>query len=1009
MTATRWPTGALHAVQRRYLVEDLVRLRRSDEPRRYAAPQRAAKVDANPHQIEAVVFALARLREGGCILADEVGLGKTIEAGLVVAQILAEGARRVLLIAPKALLGQWRTELFTLFGLEAVEGTAQPGGFEGDGIFVIGREAAGSETGHDALMASGPFDLCIIDEAHEVFAGIYKRFDKFGGYEDDAPAARTAGRVRDVLVTSGVPVLLLTATPIQNNLAELWGLVQYVDPTGTLLGDLPTFREVFCEAGDRQLAAGQEDELRSRLRVVIQRTLRRQAQEFLEQPFVRREARLFEYTMSPAERSLYDDVTRYLLEPGIVAFQGKQRQLLLLGFHRRMASSTRALAASLERVAARLRRKLTRSDPGDAGKEDAADAASFLSDLEDEDAAGPEIDAPDPDAPPEPGGDNAASRPPSDPVREPGAAESAVKTELLRVESYVRRAGELGGDDGKFRDLLKAIQFVAERGQKQQGSGKLVIFTESRVTMTYLRDRLVESRWLAPGEITLFSGVNDSKQALAALARWREEVPQAEGRRPSEEIAIRLALVHEFETRSRVFISTEAGAKGLNLQFCDTVVNYDLPWNPQRIEQRIGRCHRYKQKHDPVTVINFLAKDNVAQRLTFQILSEKLELFGTVLDASDQVLHRSEAAGQERLVSALGADLETELRRIYDRARTLDEVTAELRALREKVEENRRRFEQTHQRTAGLIESQFDDGVKQAFRARKTELPEALAVFDADLARVVTAYQCAAGIPSEPLEPPRARVARDPGAARNVPEATLHLTHPLVLAAVDEARRALLPPTVIIELPPDGGDDLGKHAGRRGRLRLVKVLYSGFERVEQLVPVAVLEDTLEVLDPGVAHGLFRGTFREPDGAGPITVGLAAVGDDVLEDATEEVLFALQGEVDRAERDRFERASQQAESFLEDRILVLRRRRDEAERRVERAIERRDGATGSESRTAAERQVASAQEALDEITVAIERLERRDDVRFQKFREHIHERRYAPPRVEHLFDVGFTIQ
>jgi adenine-specific DNA-methyltransferase len=1047
MTAMRWPTGALHPVQRRYLVEDLVRLRRSDEPRRYAAPQRAAKVDANPHQIEAVVFALARLREGGCILADEVGLGKTIEAGLVVAQLLAEGARRVLLIAPKALLGQWRTELFTLFGLEAVEGTAQPGGFEGDGIFVIGREAAGSETGHDALMASGPFDLCIIDEAHEVFAAIYKRFDKFGGYDDDAPAARTAGRVRDLLVTSGVPVLLLTATPIQNNLAELWGLVQYVDPTGTLLGDLPTFREVFCESGDRQLVAGQEDELRSRLRVVIQRTLRRQAQEFLEQPFVRREARLFEYAMSPAERSLYDDVTRYLLEPGIVAFQGKQRQLLLLGFHRRMASSTRALAASLERVAARLRRKLTRGDPRAAGKEDAADAAAFLSDLEDEDAAGPGIDVPDPDAPPEPGGHDEARRSPSDPVREPEAAEfdavrepeaaesDTVKTELLRVESYVRRAGELGGDDGKFRDLLKAIQFVAERGQKQQGSGKLVIFTESRVTMTYLRDRLVESRWLAPGEITLFSGVNDSKQALAALARWRDEMPPGEGRRPSEEIAVRLALVHEFETRSRVFISTEAGAKGLNLQFCDTVVNYDLPWNPQRIEQRIGRCHRYKQKHDPVTVINFLAKDNVAQRLTFQILSEKLELFGTVLDASDQVLHRSEAAGQELLVSALGADLETELRRIYDRARTLDEVTAELRALREKVEENRRRFEQTHQRTAGLIESQFDDGVKQAFRARKTELPEALAVFDADLARVVTAYRCAAGIPSEPLELAPAQVARDAGAAGNAVAVTLHLTHPLVVAAVDEARRAPLPQMVIIELPPDAGDDLSKHAGRRGRLRLVKVLYSGFERVEQLVPVAVLEDTLEVLAPGIAHGLLRGTFREPDGAGagpgavgpapvaaiaPAPAGIAglapvgiaggaAVGDDVLADATEEVLFALQGEVDRAEHDRFERASQQAESFLEDRILVLRRRRDEAERRLERAIDRRDGATGSESRTAAERQVASSQEVLDEITVAIERLERKDDVRFQKFREHIHERRYAPPRVEHLFDVQFAIQ
>lgn len=119
MTTSVWPSGPLHAVQRRYLAEDLVRLRRSDEQRRDAVPKRAAKIDPNPHQIEAVIFALGRLREGGCILADEVGLGKTIETGLVIAQMPAESTSQVLLVAPKPLLGQWRQELFTMFGLEA--------------------------------------------------------------------------------------------------------------------------------------------------------------------------------------------------------------------------------------------------------------------------------------------------------------------------------------------------------------------------------------------------------------------------------------------------------------------------------------------------------------------------------------------------------------------------------------------------------------------------------------------------------------------------------------------------------------------------------------------------------------------------------------------------------------------------------------------------------------------------------------------------------------------------
>src|SRR5216684_7498915 len=178
---------APHPIQRRYLAEQLVRLRRADEQQRYAASQRQGRIDPNPHQIEAVIFALARIREGGCILADEVGLGKTIEAGLVIAQLMAEGARRVLLVAPKPLIGQWRQELFQLFDIQAREGEPRVGGFDGEGVFLLGREAAGSEKGRDALLSSEVFDLCVIDEAHEVFAGLYRRFDKFGEYEDEAP------------------------------------------------------------------------------------------------------------------------------------------------------------------------------------------------------------------------------------------------------------------------------------------------------------------------------------------------------------------------------------------------------------------------------------------------------------------------------------------------------------------------------------------------------------------------------------------------------------------------------------------------------------------------------------------------------------------------------------------------------------------------------------------------------------------------------------------------------
>ena len=314
--------AASHPIQRRYLAEDLTRLRRADEMARYSASQRQGRIDPNPHQIDAVIFALRRVPEGGCILADEVGLGKTIEAGLVIAQLRAEGSRRILVILPKALVGQWQDELYSLFGIEASVGGRGASDFAGSGVFIVGREFAGGKYGAAALGDCEPFDLCVIDEAHEVFAGIYRRYDRDGLYRDASETAVTAHRVRQVL--GKTPVLLLTATPIQNSLAELWGLVQYVEPTGTLLGDLTTFRNVFCDGDDRTLLASQAHELRRRLGSVCQRTLRRQAAEFLERPFVDRRCQRLDYGMSPPERALYDDVTAYLLEPSLCAFSGRQ-------------------------------------------------------------------------------------------------------------------------------------------------------------------------------------------------------------------------------------------------------------------------------------------------------------------------------------------------------------------------------------------------------------------------------------------------------------------------------------------------------------------------------------------------------------------------------------------------------------------------------------------------------------------------------------------------------------
>src|SRR6266511_136055 len=186
----------MHAFNQRILAEELVRVRRPDDRERYAAAQRQARIDPNPHQIGAVIFALRRLQEGVCILADEVGLGKTIEAGLVIAQSLAEGKRRVLLIVPKSLVGQWQNELANLFSIQASDDHTN---FFPSGVYLVGREFAGSDRGAALLGAVPPFDLVVIDEAHEIFAGLYKRYSRDGMYEHASDEALMAHRVRGFL------------------------------------------------------------------------------------------------------------------------------------------------------------------------------------------------------------------------------------------------------------------------------------------------------------------------------------------------------------------------------------------------------------------------------------------------------------------------------------------------------------------------------------------------------------------------------------------------------------------------------------------------------------------------------------------------------------------------------------------------------------------------------------------------------------------------------------------
>jgi len=562
------------------------------------------------------------------------------------------------------------------------------------------------------------------------------------------------------------------------------------------------------------------------------------------------------------------------------------------------------------------------------------------------------------------------------------------------------------------------LRLVAERAERGEGSGKAVIFTESVVTQDYICEQLVESGLYVLSEITVFRGVNDSARAREALDRWRRDTQEGVPRsmQPSPDIAVRSALVHEFRERSKIFISTEAGAKGLNLQFCETLVNFDLPWNPQRIEQRIGRCHRYGQKRS-VTVINFVSSDNEAEKLTYEILSQKLNLFGTVLDASDHVLHRPGKEPSEAMVSALGPEFEAELRRIHERARTQEEIIEEIKRLRDQMDEKKKTFEDQQYRTASLIESHFDDEVREVFKDREIQVRSALEQLDNDIDRVACAFLHAKGIPFERVEVAPAQIdlviaASDALPAdlregltltigRSAEHTSLHLGHPLLRAALIDARTVTESCRAVrVTLDASLPEGVLALRGRTARLALMWVRYQGLEDVDEFIPIIVLEGSQEALPVDDARRILLSSMSDAE----MSVSGRVIDDAAFDDVIDEVLFRSGGEVDRRDASAYRRKAEQIERFMDDRALLLRRQIEDIQTRLARAVEERDGAAGAERRGQAEVRIERIGEELDGIQATLTKIEERDDPEYTRIRSKNTRRRYAPPTPSRLFDV-----
>ena len=446
----------------------------------------SAHIDPLPYQEATAREALSRM-QGRAILADEVGLGKTIEAGLVMKELVLRGlVRRILIITPATLRDQWEAELREKFEEQFSIATSSWNDLQADRVIMSLQLALRN---HDRLTTQG-WDLVIVDEAHKL-AG------------QNATATR-----RFMRALKSRYLLFLSATPVQNDLLELYRLVDLLKP-GTFRSSADFARRFVSEQDRRQPVRPQE--LRQLVSNVMVRTTREQAG--LDK--VTRYATDRPFTLSPEELALYHFCTETLrssmTDPGDSL---RRRQLA-----HRLTASPRSMGATALRMAE------THPDP--------------------------------------------------------------------RVQQALRELGHLA--------------------HEVRGSAR------EEVAVDQIR------RWLAEhGRVLVFSQHTDTVEAI--LRRLDLEGTAAKPFHGGLSGSAKNEAIAWFKAAAgRVLVSTDAGAEGLNLQFCNAVLNFDLPWNPMRIEQRIGRVHRVTQTRD-VHISNLFARDTVDESV-YELLHDKLRMF----------------------------------------------------------------------------------------------------------------------------------------------------------------------------------------------------------------------------------------------------------------------------------------------------------------------------------------------------------------------------------------------
>ncbi len=617
----------LTVFQAKYFANELQRSYANDHVGKLAGLLFDAQVEPKPHQIDAALFALQTPFLPGVVLADEVGLGKTIEAGIVITQYWAERKRQILVIAPSSLRQQWKQELYEKFLIpsELLDSKSKDRLLQAQSssnkaqVLICSYEFV---LRHEASL-SRHWDLVVADEAHRLR-------NYWNGSRAKVPSAVAR------LVQNASKTVLLTATPLQNRLDELYGLVSVFDPD--YFYSLEAFRERYVK---NRYSYG-DDDLVDRVATISKRTLRRDADKYIR--FTKRSPLTVEFTPSPDEARLYDLVNDYLQRDELFAFADSQRHLSALIIRKRLGSSTYAVASTLENIANRLAEELA-----EGRRRDGRGALVVDGDLTDEEL------------------EDVEEIPEQQDSLLDASLRERIEAEVRELRDYAALARSITVNQ-KGVKLLEALDQGFERLREIGAPEKAIIFTDSTKTQEYIAQTLREA---GRGDgLVLFNGSNNGPESTQIYRDWLERnkdsdlitgIPSADRRK---------ALVDEFRDHGTIMVATEAAAEGINLQFCSMLVNYDLPWNPQRVEQRIGRVHRFGQKHN-VVVVNFSNKGNLAEQRILELLTEKFHLFESVFGASDEVLGTIED----------GLDFEKNIAAILNSCKTSEEINAAFQEL----------------------------------------------------------------------------------------------------------------------------------------------------------------------------------------------------------------------------------------------------------------------------------------------------------------------------------------